>query len=86
MDNTSRGTQAPEQKEFGLMNVTRIQLEKLALFPDKHSLIVAKTSSISNSKAKSTSQSNENRLPMISDELLDLGWNKSQDALMIEMV
>ena len=28
-----------EQKEFGLMNVTRIQLEKLALFPDKHSLI-----------------------------------------------
>ena len=22
---------------------------------------------------------------MISDELLDLGWNKSQDALMIEM-
>ena len=28
-----------EQKEFGLMNVTRIQLERLALFPDKHSLI-----------------------------------------------
>ena len=28
-----------ERKEFGLMKVTRIQLEKLALFPDKHSLI-----------------------------------------------
>ena len=28
-----------EQKELGLKNVTRIQLEKLVLFPDKHSLI-----------------------------------------------
>ena len=28
-----------EKKEFGLMNVTRIQLEKLAVFPNKTSLI-----------------------------------------------
>ena len=28
-----------EKKEFGLMNVTRIQLEKLALFPNKTELI-----------------------------------------------